>query len=239
MSRDAADIQNLRLYYTEGQAFFRSSEASNLNSYYTWRRTIRGDIRYCRCFYWPEKSIWYNCLYKNFNILELEGNQICGYPAIYRTGHSLLTWMRLTQICKVVCGVPQGSILGPRLFLLNINGLCKVSNIVKFISFADDTNIYSSGFDLKELCVNISKELEKLNEWSALNKLSLNVSKTNVMRFGNRHSNVKIELRIGDEEIEKVFVTKFLGVLMDNKFNWKEHICMIKLKLAKSTAIII
>ena len=46
MARDAADIQNLRPYYTEAQAFFRSSEASNLNSYYTWRRTIRRDIRY-------------------------------------------------------------------------------------------------------------------------------------------------------------------------------------------------
>ena len=54
-----------------------------------------------------------------------------------------------------------------------------MSNIVKFILFADDTNIYSSGFDLKELCVNINKELEKLNEWFASNKLSLNVSKTN------------------------------------------------------------
>ena len=58
------------------------------------------------------------------------------------------------------------------------------------------------------------------------------------MRFGNRHSNVKIELRIGDKEIEEGFVTKFLGVLMDNKLNWKEHICMIKSKLAKSNAII-
>ena len=47
MAGDAADIQMLRSYYTEGQAFFRSSEASNLHSYYTWRRTIRGDIRYC------------------------------------------------------------------------------------------------------------------------------------------------------------------------------------------------
>ena len=46
MTGDAADIQNLRSYYTEGQAFFRSTEASNLNSYYTWRRTLRGDIRY-------------------------------------------------------------------------------------------------------------------------------------------------------------------------------------------------
>ena len=77
---------------------------------------------------------------------------------------------------------------------------------------------------MKELCVNINKELEKLNEWFALNKLSLNVSKTNFMRFGNRHYNGKIELRIGIKEIEGVFVTKFLGVLMDNKLNWKEHI---------------
>ena len=143
-----------------------------------------------------------------------------------------------SDIYKVVCGVPQGSILGPKLFILYINDLCKVSNIVKFILFADDTNIYSSGFDLKELCVNINKELEKLNEWFALNKLSLNVSKTNFMRFGNRHSNVKIKLSIGDMEIEEVLVTKFLGILMDNKLNWKEHIRMIKSKLAKSNAII-
>ena len=136
-----------------------------------------------------------------------------------------------SNIYKVVCGVPQGSILGPKLFILYINDLCKVSNIVKFILFADDTNIYSSGFDLKENCVDINKKLEKLNEWFASNKLSLNVSKTNFMRSGNRHTNVKIELHIGDKELEEVFVMKFL---MNNKLNWKEHICMNKSKLAKS-----
>ena len=78
-----------------------------------------------------------------------------------------------SDIYKLVCGAPQRSILGPKLFILYINDLCKVSNIVKFILFADDTNIYSSGFDLKELCVNINKELEKLNEWFALNKSSM------------------------------------------------------------------
>ena len=84
-----------------------------------------------------------------------------------------------------------------------------------------------------------TRNWKKLNEWFALNKVSLNVSKTNLLRFGNRQSNVKIELRIGDKEIEECFVTKFLGVLMDNKLNWKEHICMIKTKLAKSNAIIV
>ena len=94
--------------------------------------------------------------------MELGGNQICGYPAIYRTGQFVNLDEINSDIYKVVCGVPQGSILGPKLFLY-INDLCKVSNIVKFILFADDTNIYSSGFDLKELCVNINKELEFKN----------------------------------------------------------------------------
>ena len=58
------------------------------------------------------------------------------------------------------------------------------------------------------------------------------------MRFGNIHSNVKIELRIGDKEIEEVFVTIFSEVWMDNKLNWKEHTCMNKSKSAKSNAII-
>ena len=62
-----------------------------------------------------------------------------------------------SDVYKVVYGVPQGTILGHKLFILYINDLCKVSNIVKFILCTDDTNIYSSGFDLKELCVNINK----------------------------------------------------------------------------------
>ena len=69
----------------------------------------------------------------------------------------------LTQIKKVLCGVPQGSILGPKLFLTYINDTSHVSNILKFILFADDTNTFCSDKNLKQLSQTVSFELDKLH----------------------------------------------------------------------------
>ena len=80
------------------------------------------------------------------------------------------------------CGVPQGYILGPALFILYVNDMCNVSTTLKSILFADDTNIFHTGDDLKKVCETISHELDKLNRWFRANKLSLNVSKTNFMK---------------------------------------------------------
>ena len=92
---------------------------------------------------------------------------------------------------QIVCGVPQGSILGPILFLLYINDLANISNKLKFILYADDTNVFCTG----QNCVNVIKtmndELKKLSIWFQLNKLSLNVDKTNYMLFGNWDLNKK------------------------------------------------
>ena len=82
---------------------------------------------------------------------------------------------------EVKCGVPQGSILGPLLFILYVNDICNVSSFLKCVLFADDTNLFASGNDLNILYKRINVELEKLNNWFKVNKLSLNVKKTNFM----------------------------------------------------------
>ena len=138
---------------------------------------------------------------------------------------------------NVSCGVPQGYILGPALFILYVNDMCNVSTILKSILFADDTNIFHTGGDLKEVCETMSHELDKLNKWFRANKLALNVSKTNFMIFSNKKCDDNYSVSINGMEITRVYVTKFLGVFMDSQLNWSDHISVIKRKMAKNVSV--
>ena len=110
--------------------------------------------------------------------------------------------------------------------------------MLRFLLFADDTNIFCSHEDIGTLCNLISTELNKLSIWFAVNKLSLNISKTNYMLFSSNCTVDKLNVTINDTTIERVYVTKFLGVYIDHKLNWKEHIASLSKKLSKSIAII-
>ena len=83
-----------------------------------------------------------------------------------------------SEILNVWCVVPQGSILGPQLFTMCINDICKVSQVFKYILFADDTNLLCCDRDLNEIVQMINGGLEQLQTFF-VNLLSLNVSKTN------------------------------------------------------------
>ena len=100
-----------------------------------------------------------------------------------------------SQQQRISCGVPQGSILGPLLFLIYVNDLAFVSESIYTIMFADDTNCFMTGNNLNELSQNLNQELSKIVIWLKANKLSLNIDKTHYMLFQpkRRLTNIDIE----------------------------------------------
>jgi hypothetical protein len=123
-------------------------------------------------------------------------------------------------------GVPQGSILGPLLFLVDTNDLAPTLNTSSIhIIFTDDASVIISSKNLDDFCILSNKILSRMSKWFPGNKLFLNEDKTNVIHFITECS-PQFPLNIGynDKHIEDVVNTKFLGLQSDNYSNWKKHI---------------
>ena len=145
-----------------------------------------------------------------------------------------------SEIKDITCGVPQGSVLGPLLFLLYFNDLPNISNKLKFYLFADDTNIYYESDNLKDIEKTMNKELEKLHEWLCLNRLSLNISKTNFVIFHAR-GKVKgsvVTILINKQAIDEVISVKYLGILIDSQLTFKNHIDELSKKVSRAIGVL-
>ena len=141
---------------------------------------------------------------------------------------------------NITCGVPQGSVLGPLLFLIYISDSPNISNIFQFFLFADDTNIYCEADSPERLELIINKELKKLHEWLIVNRLSLNIDKTNFVVFHpyNKPLKQNITLKIYKKAISEKDYVKYLGVLIDSTLTWKNHIDNVSSKISKSIGLL-
>ena len=146
-----------------------------------------------------------------------------------------------STMTNIYCGVPQGSILGPLLFLLYINDLCYQSDILSFVLFADDTNILIPGDNPAEIEKVLNDELNNISKWFKCNKLSLNLKKTNYMLFKPKKKlfNDDLHIFIDRSKIDHVTCTKFLGVFIDESLKWHEHIAYLKSKVNKCVGILL
>ena len=146
-----------------------------------------------------------------------------------------------SDVLYLKCGVPQGSILGPLLFLIYINDICDVSNAaLNYTLFADDTSVFMSHREIDVLERAINSELPKLALWFRSNLLSLNVLKTNFIHFKGRKStdNKCLQVKLNGMQIERKTCTKFLGVYINENLDWTDHVKHIVTPISRNIGIL-
>ena len=146
-----------------------------------------------------------------------------------------------SSLAAVNLGVPQGSILGPLLFLFYINDLCNSSDHLEYLLFADDTNVFLSGNNITELNSTMNTGLEKLAEWFRANLLSLNTKNTVYMFFHKARKKFVVDdcnIYISNSVISRVESCRFLGVIIDQHLSFKQHFQYIAANISKNIGII-
>ena len=137
-------------------------------------------------------------------------------------------------------GVPQGSVLGPLLFLIYINDLNIAIKFSKTHHFADDTNLLFADKSLKKIQKFVNLDLKLLCCWLKANKISLNASKTELIVFRDprRKSNHELKIKIDGKKLVPSKFVKYLGILIDCHLTWNVHTVELKTKLSRAVGML-
>ena len=135
--------------------------------------------------------------------------------------------------------MPQGSVLGPLLFLIYINNLNEAISHSIIHHFADDTNILFSHKSLKKINKYINHDLSQIVQWLRANRISLNASKTEIILFRPKTKTITkhLNFRINGQKVNIVKQTKYLGIYLDKHLTWNFQLEQIKSKLSKAVAL--
>ena len=139
----------------------------------------------------------------------------------------------ISPFLDVTCGVPQGSILGPTLFLCYINDM-SVALKCRLALYADNSALIASGPDSNTVADFLSEQLAQCSAWLVDNRLSLHVGKTECILFGSsrRLKGRDFLVKCGDAIVKRVFSVRYLGVILDERLNFREHAVSILKKAA-------
>lgn len=145
-----------------------------------------------------------------------------------------------SKVCDITMGVPQGSVLGPLLFNIYVNDVFSSVTSADLTLFADDSTLYKSGISTKLLFQDVNFDLKNIYKWFNINRLALNISKTNYLLFRkkNRTFQDEFKLKLGNIILERKKSTLLLGVHIDEFLSWDCHIKHLSCKLNSALYIL-
>ena len=146
-----------------------------------------------------------------------------------------------SDLMPVGCGVPQGSVLGPLLFLIYSNDLHKAIQYCKVHHFADDTNLFHTSKSVKNLNKQINRDKKHLNNWSSANKIFLNVEKTELVIFKSPRKVLlnEIKITLSGKRLYPSNSVKYLGIKIDRFLHWHDQVNSVAVKLNRANALLI